>query len=202
MESSKIENHPFIPFLPDGTKIVLCGTFPPKPDKWAMDFFYPNFYNDMWRIFGLIFFNDKNHFFDPVNKTIDKEGIQSMLREHKIGIGETVTQAIRTKDNASDKFLEIVTPVNLTKLFSTLPDCYDIVTTGEKAASVIANLTSTPLPKMGENTECFVTIDNGNKRKIRHWRMPSTSRAYPMKLETKTTYYLNMLKATGIIPEI
>lgn len=45
MENQKIEHHPFTPFLPDGCKVVLCGTFPPKPEKWSMDFFYPNFQN-------------------------------------------------------------------------------------------------------------------------------------------------------------
>ena len=194
-----VEQHPFTPFLPDGAKVVLCGTFPPKQDKWSMDFFYPNFYNDMWRIFGLIFFEDKEHFFDLKTKTIEKSAIQKMLTDHKIGIGETATQAIRTKDNASDKFLEIVTPVNLPGLLEKAPECIAIVTTGEKAASVIAELTDTKLPKMGEKIECGVTMSDGSERRFYHWRMPSTSRAYPMKLETKKSYYESMLKQTGIL---
>ena len=44
--ADKVEIHPFTPFLPDGCRVVLCGTFPPKREKWAMDFFYPNFYNE------------------------------------------------------------------------------------------------------------------------------------------------------------
>lgn len=194
-----IEQHPFTPFLPEGTKVILCGTFPPKRDKWAMDFFYPNFYNDMWRIFGLIFFHDKDHFYDKALKKIDKEGIQKMLREHKIGVGETVTQAIRTKDNASDKFLEIVDTVDLPKLLSKIPNCNDFVTTGEKAASVIAGLTDTPVPKVGEYIECKVKINDLSERNMRHWRMPSTSRAYPMALEKKTEFYRHMLHCVGII---
>lgn len=197
--SSGIEIHPFTPFLPEGTKMVMCGTFPPKKEKWAMDFFYPNFYNDMWRIFGLIFFNDKEIFFDKSSKTIDKVGIQEMLRENHIGIGETVKQAIRTKDNASDKFLEVVTPVNLAELFGKIPDCHELVTTGEKAASVISDLTSTTIPKVGEYIKCEIPMGDGSFRECRHWRMPSTSRAYPMKLEVKAQYYRDMLHAIGII---
>lgn len=159
-----------------------------------MDFFYPNFYNDMWRVFGLIFFDDRNHFFDPVNKRIDKAAIQEMLTQHKIGIGETATEVIRTKDNASDKFLEIVTPVDLPGLLAKAPTCEAIVTTGEKAASIIAELTGTPLPKMGESIECKVEMPDGTLRCFRHWRMPSTSRAYPMKLEKKTNFYRDMLR--------
>lgn len=195
----KVERHPFKPFLPKGCKIVMCGTFPPKQEKWSMDFFYPNFQNDMWRIFGLIFFNDANRFFNKESKTIDKEGICKMLSEHHIGIGETATEVIRTKDNASDKFLEIVTPVNLTKLFSNAPDCEVIATTGEKAASVIASLTNTAIPKMGEHISCTAILEDGSKRDFIHWRCPSTSRAYPMKLEEKRSYYEKMLRSIGVI---
>lgn len=190
---NNIERHPFTPFLPEGCRVVMCGTFPPKQDKWAMDFFYPNFYNDMWRIFGLIFFSDKDRFFNLKEKTVDKEGIKRMLAANLIGIGETATEAVRTKDNASDKFLEIVTPVDLPALLSKAPDCEAIVTTGEKAASVISGLTGTPLPKMGEYADCAVPMPDGSLRNFRHWRMPSTSRAYPMKLEKKADYYRNML---------
>ena len=195
----KTEHHPFTPFLPNGAKLVMCGTFPPKQEKWAMDFFYPNFYNDMWRIFGLIFFKDKDHFFDISNKKIDKEGIMKMLSENHIAIGETATEAIRTKDNASDKFLEIVTPVNLPKLLAQLPVCEAIVTTGEKAASVIATLTGTRIPKMGEHIECKIKMEDSSYRTFLHWRMPSTSRAYPMSLEKKTAYYANMLRSLNLI---
>ena len=198
-KAENIEKHPFTPFLPEGTKIVMCGTFPPKRDKWAMDFFYPNFYNDMWRIFGLIFFNDKERFFNREAKTIDKKGIMELLTFHKIGIGETATEVIRTKNNASDKFLEIVTPVDLPGLLKKIPECRTVVTTGEKAASIIAELTGSPLPKMGEKTECRIEMGDGTTRDFIHWRTPSTSRAYPMKLEKKAEYYREMLSESGII---
>ena len=142
----------------------------------------------------MLFFGDKDHFFDKATKTIDKAGIQRMLTEQKIGIGETATEAIRTKDNASDKFLEIVKTVDLPALLGKVPLCNSIVTTGEKAASVIASLTGTPIPGMGEYTECTVEMKDGSNRKIRHWRMPSTSRAYPMALEKKAQYYSLVLK--------
>ena len=195
---SEVEHHPFTPFLPPGCKVVLCGTFPPKREKWAMDFFYPNFYNDMWRIFGLILYNDKDRFFDYANKTVDKAGIQKMLTERRIGIGETATEVIRTKDNASDKFLEIVTPVDLPAMLAKAPDCRVVATTGEKAASVIAAITGTPLPKMGEHVECEVEMADGSIRSFLHWRLPSTSRAYPMKLEKKASYYATLLSSLSI----
>lgn len=153
----------------------------------------------MWRIFGLIFFNDKDKFFNASEKTVDKSGIQRMLTDLKIGVGETVTQAIRTKDNASDKFLEIVSKVDLPKLLAEIPECNDFVTTGEKAASVIAGITGTPVPKVGENIVCEITMADGSLRRFHHWRMPSTSRAYPMKLEEKAEFYRRMFRSVGIL---
>ena len=41
-----IESHPFEPFLPEGAKILMLGTFPPAEHRWCMPFYYPNFHND------------------------------------------------------------------------------------------------------------------------------------------------------------
>ena len=122
-----------------------------------------------------------------------------MLTAHKIGVGETATEVIRTRDNASDKYLEIVTPVNLPSLLAKVPECEIIATTGEKAASVIASLTATEIPKMGEKAECSVILPDGTRRKFLHWRLPSTSRAYPMPLQQKASYYELMLHYCGIL---
>ena len=56
-----VERHPFEPFLPQGCRLLMLGSFPPAPKRWAMKFYYPNFTNDMWRIFGLCFYSDKLH---------------------------------------------------------------------------------------------------------------------------------------------
>ncbi len=50
---STIEYHPLFPFLPENTKVLFLGSFPPQRKRWSMDFFYPNFINDHWRIMGL-----------------------------------------------------------------------------------------------------------------------------------------------------
>ena len=97
----------------------------------------------------------------------------------------------RLKGNASDKYLEIVTPVPLRELLSEMPSCRAVATTGEKAAGVIASLTDTEVPRMGT----FVTDHTG----LEIWRMPSTSRAYPLKLEKKAEYYAGMFKHIGLL---
>lgn len=42
-----IEYHPWQPFIPDGAKILIMGTFPPGNHRWSMDFYYPNPTNDL-----------------------------------------------------------------------------------------------------------------------------------------------------------
>ena len=65
----EIETHPFEPFLPAHARLLMLGTFPPAPHRWCMDWYYPNFTNDMWRIMGLCFYDDKMRFVDQPNKT-------------------------------------------------------------------------------------------------------------------------------------
>lgn len=63
-----IVQHPLQPFLPHNARILMLGSFPPKHEKWCMEWFYPNWINDMWRIMGYVFYHNKNHF---VVKNID-----------------------------------------------------------------------------------------------------------------------------------
>ena len=51
-----IEIHPFEPWLPKDARLLMLGTFPPAPKRWCMDWYYPNFQNDMWRIMGICFY--------------------------------------------------------------------------------------------------------------------------------------------------
>lgn len=182
---------PWPPFIPPHAKILIMGTFPPAPNRWSMDFYYPNCQNDFWRIMGLIFFDNKQRFYDELTRTYRLDDIKRLLTERGIALNDTGAEIIRTKGNASDKFLEIVRPVNLRGLLDLMPECHTVATTGEKAASVIAALTSTPLPKMGE----MVTSADG----LNIWRMPSTSRAYPMAIEKKAEYYTALFRSAGIL---
>ena len=167
------------------------GTFPPKPQRWSMDFYYPNRINDFWRIMGLIFHGDKDYFWDAAQKSFRLADIKTLLNERGIALNDTGAEVRRLKDNASDKFLEIVRPVNLHSLLERMPLCHTVATTGEKAAGVIAELTHTTIPKMGQ----MVVSPDG----LEIWRMPSTSRAYPLALEKKAACYASMFHHAGII---
>ena len=103
-----IENHPFEPWLPSNAHLLMLGTFPPSPKRWCIPWYYPNYQNDMWRIFGLIFFGDKLHFVDAENKRYREEELKSFLQEKGVAIYDTAQKVIRTKNTASDKDLQVV----------------------------------------------------------------------------------------------
>lgn len=176
-----IETHPWEPFIPNGAKLLIMGTFPPGSHRWSMDFYYPNRTNDFWKVCGLIFYGDPAALLMPDGKCYNLPEIKAMLTRQHIALSDTGYKIRRLKGNASDKYLEIVQPVDLHGLLARMPQCHTVATTGEKAAAVVAGLTATPLPRMGEH----LTSPDG----LEIWRMPSTSRAFPMSLEKKAEYY-------------
>lgn len=194
LKMKNIEQHPLQFFLPENSKLLMLGSFPPKKERWKMDFFYPNFQNDMWRIFGLSFFDDKDYFLNESKKAFDKERIEQFLRDRGIALGDTAKSVIRHKDNASDNFLEIVEKIDLNSVLRQIPQCQAIVTTGQKASETLAALVDTGLPAIGNYVE-FVY----NDRTIRFYRMPSSSRAYPKPLTEKTEIYKSMFEQMNLL---
>ena len=178
------EKHPLQPFLPENARILVLGSFPPPKTRWSMDFFYPNWINDMWRILGYIFYNDKHHFELEGEKRFDKQLIVEFCQEKGIALYDTACEVIRLKENASDKFLEVVTPTDIGTLIASMPQCNAIVTTGQKATDIIVETLGCTEPPIGGMSS---TVING--RTLHIWRMPSTSRAYPLPLEKKAEYY-------------
>ncbi|MDE5607666.1 MAG: uracil-DNA glycosylase family protein [Muribaculaceae bacterium] len=187
----EIETHPFEPFIPENAKILIMGTFPPQPKRWAMEFYYPNRTNDFWFMMGLIFLRDKDALYDRSTKLFRLDKIKQLLNTKGIALNDTGHSVRRLMGNASDKYLEIVEPVDLKSLLAKMPDCQTLATTGEKAADTLALLTESVAPKMGE-----MTVSPSG---LEIWRMPSTSRAYPLSLEKKSAYYEKMFHHTGII---
>lgn len=190
-----IENHPLKPFLPKEARLLFLGTFPPKRHRWSMDFYYPNRINDFWRIMGVIFHNDKNYFYDNNSQSFRLDDIKQMLIDRHIALSDSARQVRRLRDNASDKFLEIVTPIPLEEVLSQIPDCNDIAATGEKSAQTIAELVGAKIPSVGSHTSAVLP----SGREIRLWRMPSTSRAYPLAIEKKAEYYASLFREVGIL---
>lgn len=191
-----IETHPLTPFLPGNAKLLMLGSFPPPQNRWKMNFYYPNYQNDMWRIFGLIFFSDKNHFLDLPNKNFKESQIREFLSQIGIGIFDTAYQIKRLQGNASDKFLEIVTPTDLSALLEQIPMCHTIMTTGDKATdTLMQHFPDQPIkPMIGQS----VQVNYGN-RELSLYRLPSSSRAYPLALEKKADVYKQFFEQIGLV---
>ena len=190
-----LEEHPLAPFLPANAKLLMLGSFPPQRKRWSMDFFYPNLQNDMWRIFGHIFFQNKDHFLYPHKKAFDKDRIIAFLNEKGIALYDTATVVRRLQDNASDKYLEVIEPTDIRLLLKQLPQCETIVTTGQKATDTIREQIDVLEPAIG-NSSPFQLED----KHLRLYRMPSSSRAYPLALEKKAKAYLFIFNELGFIP--
>ena len=180
----EIENHPLEPFLPANARLLMLGSFPPQKKRWSMDFYYPNLNNDMWRIVGLLFFNNKDYFLNETRKAFCRERIISFLNDKGIALFDTASAIRRLQDNASDKFLEVVQPTDISRLLGQLPECKAIVTTGQKATDTLRAQFEVEEPKVGDFPE-FVF----DGRPMRLYRMPSSSRAYPLALDKKAAAY-------------
>ena len=239
--SACTERHPFEPFLPEGARVLFLGSFPPQPHRWCMPFYYPNWINDFWRILGLIHFGDKDHFCIPGEKRFDEAAIRAFCTAEGLAFYDTACEVRRLKDNASDAFLEVVTPTDIPALLSRIPQCHTLVTPGEKASTLAATAFSSPIPPVGTYIDIPLALSPGSaigispcgstiispcdpvsstsanptfspssspitspstatalspaaEGSLRFWRMPSTSRAYPLPLEKKAAAYSRLFE--------
>lgn len=196
--TNEVEYHPLIPFLPENAKVLFLGSFPPQRKRWCMDFYYPNFINDHWRIEGQIFYGDKNHFVKTKEKCFKIEEIITFCKNKGIAFFDTATAIKRLKDNASDKFLEIIEPTDIHALINKLPHCQAIVTTGEKATETICQTLSIPqIPKVS-TFSTIPNIHNKDEKQLILYRLPSSSRAYPLSFEKKAKAYQQMFNLLQI----
>ncbi|WP_315361731.1 uracil-DNA glycosylase family protein [Prevotella histicola] len=193
-----IETHPFEPWLPSNAKLLLLGTFPPAPKRWCMEWYYPNYTNDMWRIFGYVFFEDKKYFVDEANKTYKLDLLRTFLKDKGIAIFDTALRIRRTTGTASDKDLEIVEPADLDHMLRVLPQCKAVLAAGQLATKVFTDHYQIDARKMKMGDYKEFTFEG---RTIRLYREPSSSRAYPMKVEKKAEYYKQMLSEVGLLDD-
>ena len=131
----------------------------------------------MWRIYGVLFFGDKDYFLEKGKKAFSRERLVAFLEETGVALFDTAMEVIRQRGNASDQFLEIVTPVDLDAVLKRIPKC--------KAAEN---------PKVGGFSDFEY-----KGRALRLYRMPSSSRAYPKPLEDKAAEYRVMFHDLGML---
>ena len=193
-----VEYHPLRPFLPDNARVLSLGSFPPQRKRWSMDFFYPNYINDHWRIEGEIFFGDRNHFVDLDAKRFKLDDIVAFCQEKGLAFFDTSTAIRRLQDNASDKFLEVVEATDIPCLLHQLPHCRAIVTTGEKATETICDSLGIPAVPKVNSSVTIPAVTNRDGDRILLYRLPSSSRAYPLAFDKKAEAYRVMFEEVGI----
>lgn len=192
------ERHPLIPFLPQDARVLFLGSFPPQRKRWCMDFYYPNFINDHWRIEGEVFFGDRDRFVRP-GKSFDEGMIIDFCRQRGLAFFDTATCVRRQVGNASDKFLEVVEPTDVRALLGRLPKLRAVVVTGEKAAETLCQTMGVAdVPKVGTCVP-LPGIHNADGEAVQLWRLPSSSRAYPLAFAKKVEAYRSMFVATGLV---
>ena len=129
---------------------------------------------------------DQINFEDP-----DIFGTQEVLHA-QLGDLTAALDADSAVDNASDNFLQVVRPTDIAQLLERLPLCRTIIVTGQKSAETLQAATGCPPLQVGENVETELA-----GRKLKIWRMPSSSRAYPRPVEWKAEYYKKALDSAG-----
>ena len=195
-ERGGVEVHPFVPFLPPNAKLLMLGTFPPAPKRWCIPWYYPNFTNDMWRIVGLCFFGDKLRFVDVERKTYRLEPLKAFLQNKGIAVFDTCLRVRRTKGTASDKDLEVVRQADLDGMLRALPQCRAVVAAGQLATRIFSEHYGIDAKGMRMGDHRDFQFDG---RDLSLYRLPSSSRAYPMRLEAKAEYYARMFGDIGLL---
>ena len=105
---------------------------------------------------GWYFYNNKNQFLDNTLKRFCIDKIQKFLDKNDIAIGDSALVVNRLADNASDKYLNIITPLPLLDTLKRIPNCQAVISTGEKAAQIIAKQTNTIIPSIGSFTQASI----------------------------------------------
>ncbi len=160
-----------------------------------MDFFYPNMQNDMWRVFGLLYYGERDWFVDTAARRFDRARIESFLTSLGVALYDTACAVTRLQGNASDKFLQVEQRTDIAALLAALPQCRAVAATGQKAAEGLCAFFGVKPPRVGAYAEA-----EADGRKLRLYRMPSTSRAYPLPLVDKAAAYGRMLADIGLLP--
>ena len=170
-----IETHPLDPFLPSAARLLMLGSFPPPQTRWKMPFYYPNLQD---------------------GKGFREAELRTFLTATGIAISDTAQRVERLRGNAADQSLRILEPLNLAALLDCLPACRAIITTGALAtATLLTQLpATTATPRIGAPVSTTFAA-----RPLHLYRLPSSSRAYPLPLAQKAAAYRDCFAAEGLL---
>jgi hypoxanthine-DNA glycosylase len=102
MTDQIIETHPFSPFIPEGIKYLMIGSFPGKGQTEKIiseqDWFYGSKRNTFWKIMEEVY--------DVELKTTSAK--QKLFTSLKMGIADIILKAARKENTNSDSNLHII----------------------------------------------------------------------------------------------
>ena len=143
------ETHPLQPFLPAGARLCSCWAVSRQAGTVVDGVFLPQFPERHVADRGDGLLRDLDRFVVPGSRRFDRERIVAFCRERGIALYDTAAEVIRTRDNASDKFLEVVRPVDPAELLGRLPACRAVAVTGQRAADTFAGAVGCVQPPVG-----------------------------------------------------
>lgn len=148
-----------------------------------------------------MFFEDRDRFVDAGNKCFLLDRIIEFVREKGIAFYDTASAVCRLNNDASDKFLEIVEPTDIRMLMKQLPNLRVIAVTGEKATvAACENLGIEEVPRVGSYV--LIPTEASSSAIDSHivlYRLPSSSRAYPLAFDKKVEAYRKMFAFAGMV---
>ena len=192
----QIETHPFPPVIPPEATLMMSGSFPPPAEKRSMEFHYPNYNNDMWRIYGIVFYNDPAHFQITGEKRFDAARIRAFLLQRGIALCPGVRRAVREKNNAADAHLRVIESIDLPSVIRQMPRLKHIFTTGGKATEILLHYVGDDKARLKTGQQLDFHLA---ERTFTLTRLPSTSRAYPLKLAEKAEAYRRYFAQCGLL---
>ena len=142
----------------------------------------------------MIHYEDKDHFCISGQKRFDETAIRAFCEEAGLAFYDTACAVRRLKDNASDACLEVVAQTDVKALLQQIPNCVAVIATGQKSAEIVAGQFGCGIPPVGSYTECLIETAAEGSHIIRFWRMPSTSRAYPLPIQKKAELYRRLFE--------
>lgn len=141
------EDHPTGPMVHAGSRVLICGTFPPV--KKSIHFYYPNKNNNMWRILGDIFYDETSHFYTTRNALatgnskivtcdLDEARIRHFAGSAPIGFFDVCSRIRRRSGNSSDANIDTLRRTDVFHdVLAHTPRCEAIVTTGTLALTML-----------------------------------------------------------------
>lgn len=119
------EIHPFKWFVPEDSRVLIVGTFPPTKRNWSYDFFYPNKRNLFWRVMagvaGVFL-----QYFSGIEAVEERKKLLQNLQVGITDMGHTIT---RINDSSLDEHLSIITYMDILTILDNHPSINKIIFT-------------------------------------------------------------------------